>query len=106
MPDNRLAPMPTDDDGPWHTLRVIRERKHAYIYKARLRAVSLHQGREDRNGLAYSEIDVTEDQAAADRLRERGFQTTPVVNAGDEWWQGFRVERLRSLPEGEPNEEA
>jgi glutaredoxin-like protein NrdH len=59
-----------------------------------------------RNGLAYSEIDVPEGQVAADRLRERGFQTTPVVNAGDEWWQGFRVERLKSLSEGEPNEDA
>lgn len=50
-----------------------------------------------RLGLEYDTIDITEDSKAAEYVVSLGYQSAPVVVAGDEHWSGFRMERLRAL---------
>lgn len=54
----------------------------------------------DRIGLAYTAIDVTEDDAARNLLQDNGICTLPyVVATGQEPWSGFKPERIRALLE-------
>ncbi|MGV9679201.1 glutaredoxin domain-containing protein [Nocardia sp. NPDC003482] len=52
----------------------------------------------DSCGFAYRVVDVTQDPAARQRLRDMGFQGAPVVEAGDIRFSGFRPDRLKTLP--------
>ncbi|EFV12500.2 hypothetical protein HMPREF9336_02651 [Segniliparus rugosus ATCC BAA-974] len=42
-------------------------------------------------------VDVSEDEAAADRLRRLGHMSLPVVVAGARSWSGFRDDLIREL---------
>lgn len=48
----------------------------------------------DQLGATYSKVDVTEDEAAAERLRLLGYHGTPVTLAGEHHWQGYVPDRL------------
>lgn len=48
-------------------------------------------------GLDYEVVNVAEDAAALDMLKERGFHGAPVVIAGDAIWSGFRPARIKAL---------
>lgn len=52
----------------------------------------------DRQGATYEVIDISQDDAAAQRILAWGYRQVPVVEFGDEHWSGFRPERLAALP--------
>lgn len=45
----------------------------------------------------YQEVDLTKDQAAREKLRAAGYQTTPVVMTPQARWYGFRPDYLRKF---------
>jgi glutaredoxin-like protein NrdH len=45
----------------------------------------------------FETIDLSQDDAAMERVRGLGYQAAPVVIAGDEHWSGFRPDKLNSL---------
>lgn len=57
----------------------------------------------DSKSLDYNEIDVTVDEDARKLLQDMGITQLPAVrvehpfNDVEEWWSGFRIEKLRSL---------
>ena len=51
----------------------------------------------DTKGIAYTMLDVLQDEAAYVKIVERGFLQVPVVNVGDDWWSGFRPDRLDEI---------
>ena len=50
-----------------------------------------------KNGLDYTEIDLTEDEEALATVKALGYQQAPVVVAGGEHWSGFRPDRIKAL---------
>lgn len=48
-------------------------------------------------GIAYQEIDITEDAAARDYVMSLGYLQAPVVVAGDRHWSGFRPDHIDGL---------
>lgn len=51
----------------------------------------------DKLGIEYVKRDVTEDEAALELAFSLGYQSAPVVIAGDDHWSGFRPEKLAAL---------
>jgi glutaredoxin-like protein NrdH len=49
------------------------------------------------NGIDFNVIDLSEDAAAMDMIKDLGYQAAPVVIAGDAHWSGFRPDRLSAL---------
>lgn len=50
-----------------------------------------------RNLIEYTEIDMTQDEAALERIREMGFTQAPVVEFDGETWSGFRFDKLNQI---------
>lgn len=50
-----------------------------------------------KQGIAFDEVDVTADPAAADHLKSLGYSQAPVVFAGSESWSGFRPDKIKQL---------
>ncbi|HEV2248233.1 MAG TPA: glutaredoxin family protein [Terriglobia bacterium] len=50
-----------------------------------------------RNGIMFSERDVSSDETALDELQKRGLMTTPVTLVDDEAVIGFDSARLARL---------
>ena len=50
-----------------------------------------------RNGVEFNVIDLSEDAAAMDMIKDLGYQAAPVVVAGDAHWSGFRPDLLDAL---------
>lgn len=50
----------------------------------------------DKQGVAYTSIDVSEDLASLDYIKSLGYQQAPVVVAGDSHWSGFRPDRIKA----------
>jgi glutaredoxin-like protein NrdH len=50
-----------------------------------------------KNGLEFSTVDITVDTDAFNMVVDMGFQSAPVVNAGDEWWSGFNPDKINGL---------
>lgn len=44
--------------------------------------------------LAYSKINIDEDQEAADMIRSTGLKTLPVVTYNGQMWSGFRPDLI------------
>ena len=51
----------------------------------------------DARGLSYDVIDLTEDEAAMERVVALGYRQAPVVIAGDAHWAGFRPDMIGRL---------
>ena len=51
----------------------------------------------EREGIAYTEINIEEDYGALMKVKELGYMAAPVVIAGNEHWSGFRPERVKGL---------
>ena len=51
----------------------------------------------DSKGLAYSTIDITEDQEAFDKIVSLGFRAAPVVDSPVGSWSGFNPDKLSQL---------
>lgn len=53
----------------------------------------------DRLGIPYDYRDVTQDPLWADTVTALGYQSLPVVTAGDMHWSGFRAAKIKRLAE-------
>lgn len=51
----------------------------------------------DARGLSYDVVDLTEDEAAMERVTALGYRQAPVVIAGDAHWAGFRPDMIGRL---------
>ncbi|MDN3712999.1 glutaredoxin-like protein NrdH [Paracoccus cavernae] len=51
----------------------------------------------DAKGLSYDIIDLTQDEAAMEKVTALGYRQAPVVIAGDEHWAGFRPDMIGRL---------
>lgn len=51
----------------------------------------------ERNGIDYTEVDLSSDEAAMERVREMGYTSAPVVETPEEHWSGFRMANLTKL---------
>jgi len=50
-----------------------------------------------KNLIEYTEIDMTQDEAALEKIREMGYTQAPVVQFNEETWSGFRFDRLNKI---------
>lgn len=50
-----------------------------------------------KNLIEFTEIDMTKDEEALQRIRDLGFSQAPVVEFGDEVWSGFRFDKLSQI---------
>lgn len=58
----------------------------------------------NRNGIEFKEINLDHVEDTDDiraKLRERGFQATPVVETENETWTGFRPAKIKEISEEE-----
>lgn len=51
----------------------------------------------DKQGLAYTVIDITAESGAQQEVEALGYRQLPVVVAGDDHWSGFRPDRIQAL---------
>lgn len=51
----------------------------------------------EKEGIAYSEINLDENPEAKDRIVKLGYSAAPIILAGDEHWAGFQPDRIMSL---------
>lgn len=51
----------------------------------------------DRGSVEYSVIDLSQDEKAYEMVKALGYQSAPVVIAGDSHWSGFRPDFLNQL---------
>lgn len=51
----------------------------------------------DSRGIEYTIIDLSEDAAALDAVKELGYLQAPVVVTEDEHWSGFRPDKVSEL---------
>lgn len=52
----------------------------------------------DNRGVDYDVVDVTADDEAYAKVKALGYQSAPVVVAGDQHWSGFRHDLIQTLP--------
>ena len=65
--------------------------------KPNCQGCKLTQRKLDQLGLPYTYRDVTEDAEALAVVQALGYQSMPVVTAGDMHWTGYSPDRLNSL---------
>lgn len=51
----------------------------------------------DKKGIAYDVVDITEDPAALETVKEMGYLQAPVIVAEDDHWSGFRPDKIDEL---------
>lgn len=51
----------------------------------------------ERHAIDYDVVDLSEDEASLEMIRELGYQAAPVVISGDDHWSGFRPDRIVGL---------
>lgn len=51
----------------------------------------------DSKGIAYTVVDLSEDEVAFQMVQELGYLRAPVVVTDDEHWSGFRPDRVSEL---------
>ncbi len=54
-----------------------------------------------KKGIEYQSIDVTKDAQAFEKLSALGFLQMPVVEWKDEFWTGFRPDKIAEIASGE-----
>jgi glutaredoxin-like protein NrdH len=50
-----------------------------------------------REGFEFSEVMLSEDDVASEKVKALGYASAPVVIAGDKHWSGFRPDMIMSL---------
>lgn len=48
-------------------------------------------------GLEFDTVDITEDQAAYDKVIAMGFQSAPVVITDEDSWSGYQPDKINGL---------
>lgn len=51
----------------------------------------------EREGVTYRTVDIVDNPAALEKVKELGYLQAPVVVTGDETWSGFQPERIKKL---------
>lgn len=51
----------------------------------------------DQYGIPYIERDLTEHVGQADKFRDAGYATTPVVVTNRDTWAGFQLDLIKEL---------
>lgn len=51
----------------------------------------------DKKGIEYKKVDISQDPAALERIRELGFMQAPVVITESDSWSGFRPDKIEEL---------
>ena len=54
----------------------------------------------DKRGIAYSVVDITEDEAALAHVKGLGYQQAPIVVTDGGHWSGFRPDLAEQLAAG------
>lgn len=50
-----------------------------------------------KQGIAFVEIDLTQDPTALEHVKGLGFKQAPVVVAGEDAWCGFRPDKIKGV---------
>ncbi|QRV02276.1 glutaredoxin-like protein NrdH [Arcanobacterium phocisimile] len=50
-----------------------------------------------KNGLSFSEVDLTQDPQALETVKALGYQQAPVVFADGDHWSGYRPDLIKRL---------
>lgn len=50
-----------------------------------------------KNFIEYTEVDMSEDLTALEKIRELGYTQAPVVEFEGETWSGFRFDKLNKI---------
>jgi glutaredoxin-like protein NrdH len=50
-----------------------------------------------KNSVEFNEVDLSQDEGAYEMVKALGYQSAPVVIAGDVHWSGFRPDMLNTL---------
>lgn len=53
----------------------------------------------DKTNTEYHSIDVSQDSAALERIKQLGYMQAPVVETSTDHWSGFRPDKISELPE-------
>lgn len=51
----------------------------------------------DKNGVAYTTVDITQDPAAYEKIVAMGFMAAPVVITESDSWAGFNPEKINAI---------
>ncbi len=52
-----------------------------------------------KRNIPFTEVKLHEDEAAYEMVQALGYQSAPVVIAGDKHWSGFRIDLISQLQE-------
>lgn len=50
-----------------------------------------------KQGIAYAEVDMSQDPDALEHVKSLGFVQAPVVVADNDSWSGFRPDKIKAL---------
>ncbi|MCW4464709.1 glutaredoxin-like protein NrdH [Glutamicibacter sp. MNS18] len=51
----------------------------------------------DKKGIVYNKVDISQDAAALERVRNLGYMQAPVVITDNDHWSGFRPDKIDTL---------
>lgn len=51
----------------------------------------------DKKGIEYNKVDISQDAAALERVRNLGYMQAPVVITDNDHWSGFRPDKIETL---------
>jgi glutaredoxin-like protein NrdH len=51
----------------------------------------------DKHLIEYEEVSLNRSPKARERVQQLGYTQAPVIEAGDQHWSGFRLERLQGI---------
>lgn len=51
----------------------------------------------EKHGIEYTIVDMSTDTDALNKVKALGYQTAPVVFAGNDHWAGFRPDKVKAL---------
>jgi len=51
----------------------------------------------DKKGIEYNKVDISQDAAALERVRNLGYMQAPVVITDNDHWSGFRPDKIENL---------
>lgn len=51
----------------------------------------------DQRGIAYSVVDISQNDEALAMVRGMGYLQVPVIMTGDDHWSGFRPDKINTL---------
>lgn len=62
-----------------------------------VQCTATYRALDEKRGIKYTVVDVSEDPEALELVRGLGYLTAPVIIAGDDHWGGFRPDKIKAL---------